>query len=518
MQDAESPTPQKPQSRKGLLIVVAVVALVYALSAGKALLSPSPHFHFVDLANSFLHGRLDSDTPRRYAKQKPLPADPPHLQEAIDRALLDKNGGTIGWNDWASYREITLKGGDHLKGVWPWKDVPGPRQHEFYTLDGRLMLVDPERDIKQGCEKDAPFRKCDKTIYQVSFPPFPAIVMLPLVVLQGYNANDVLMTLLFAVASALLFFIWLRRLRREQLIAHNLPDQLWLVALLAFGTVAWYCSVRGEVWFTALVMGMTLHFAYLLAAQDARRPLLAGLLLGLAIATRTPMLFAFVFFPLQACFPQGKFFGGAFKSNFLPTLKQLVLFGLPLAVIGAALAWFNYARWQNPTEFGHFYLLEGTRGPTRENGLFSWVFLNHNLGTAILNMPRFIADAPFVQITRHGLGILACTPALFALFARPPLAVPADHPPALLDRKRALIQHLTFAVVAVAGPALFYQNDGWQQFGYRFAMDFLPPLMGIFALALPQLSRKTKALIVLSIVVQLFGTITFGRMEQFYYD
>ena len=177
------------------------------------------------------------------------------------------------------------------------------------------------------------------------------------------------------------------------------------------------------------------------------------------------------------------------------------------------MAWFNWARWENPTEFGHLYLLEGTRGPTREHGLFSFAFLNHNLGTALLNMPQFMLDLPVVLITRHGLGLLTSSPAFLAL-----LGQRAPEPNAMTPRTTALSRHLLWTVAAVAIPGLFYQNDGWQQFSYRFAMDFLPPLLGFMALRLPTLNRKVKALIVLSVAIQLFGAITFGRAEQFYYD
>ncbi len=507
-------------ARLRALAVAIVVALGYAATSGPLLLQPSPHFHFVDMAQSFLHGRLDTDTPRRSLGMAPKPGDPPGLQEAVDRHLRGANGQSNGWNDWASYRVLTLKGGETVKGVFPWKDTPGARQHEFYTLDGRLMIIDPDKDLRRGCDPKRPGAACDDVVYQVSFPPFPAVVMLPLTAVRGYKVNDVLVTLAFAVLSAVLLLYWLERLANAGLLGLNSRERLWIVALFAFGTVAFYCSVRGEVWFTALVMGMTLHIAYLTAAQGARRPLLAGLLLGLGVATRTPLLFAGIFLPLEALFPEGRWLGGRGKAELGPALRKLVLFGLPLLVIGAVLAWFNWKRWQNPLEFGHFYLLEGTRAPTRENGLFSFVFLNHNLGTAILNMPRLLLESPFVLISRHGLGILACTPAFFALLRRPPSA-PEGAQPTDANReaaRRGLMRNLTLTVAAVALPGLFYQNDGWQQFGYRFAMDFLPALMGLYALRLPRLTRGLKALIVLSIVVQLFGALTFGRLEQFYYD
>ena len=85
-------------------------------------------------------------------------------------------------------------------------------------------------------------------------------------------------------------------------------------------------------------------------------------------------------------------------------------------------------------------------------------------------------------------------------------------------RQAALFRHLLWTALAVAVPGFLYQNDGWQQFGYRFALDFLPPLLAAFAIATPRLTLKHKILIALGIAVNLFGAISFGRMEQFYYD
>lgn len=509
-QDAHSKLPW----RRVALVALAVGG-VYALSSWNMLLQPTAHFHFVDLANSFLHGRLDTDTPRRYAGRTAQPDDPPGLQDAVNRAL--KGGG--GWNDWASYRVLTLAGGQEVRGVFPYKDTDGPRKHEFWSVDGSLMIIDPTRDLARGCEPDRPQARCDRVVYQIGFPPFPALVMAPAVAVVGYHFNDVIFTLLFGVLSAVLLLVWFTRLRRLGLTRHTPAEQLWLVAMFAFGTVAWYCAIRGEVWFTALTMGVTLHLAFLLAAQGARHPLLAGLLLGLGVATRTPLLFAAVFFPLEALFPEGRWLGGEGAAGLKRAAGRIALFCLPMAAIGLTLAWYNWARWQNPLEFGHFYLLEGTRAPTRDHGLFNFTFLNRNLSAALTNLPRLTDHAPFVQITRHGLGILACTPALFVLFGcREPQVLAPQDDDALERRRAGLVRNLALAVFAVAAPALLYQNDGWQQFGYRFALDFWPALMGVFALRVGPLSRRVKVLILIGIAVQLFGALTFGRFEQFYYD
>lgn len=106
-------------------------------------------------------------------------------------------------------------------------------------------------------------------------------------------------------------------------------------------------------------------------------------------------------------------------------------------------------------------------------------------------------------VSNHGLGMLVTTPILFFLMR------PAATPPI----RRAL----WLAVLAAAVPGFFYQNTGWVQFGYRFALDYLPYLFALLAVEGKPLGRTAKVLIAVGIIVNLFGAITFGRMAMFYY-
>ena len=61
-----------------------------------------------------------------------------------------------------------------------------------------------------------------------------------------------------------------------------------------------FTAEQGTVWFAAHVVAVALAAGYLLFALEAERPLLAGLMLGLGYLTRTPLLFAFPLFLLEA--------------------------------------------------------------------------------------------------------------------------------------------------------------------------------------------------------------------------
>jgi hypothetical protein len=68
-------------------------------------------------------------------------------------------------------------------------------------------------------------------------------------------------------------------------------------------------------------------------------------------------------------------------------------------------------------------------------------------------------------------------------------------------------------LTAVLGllPPLFYQNSGYVQFGYRFALDITPYLVMLLACGQMPMTRRTKGLILLGVVVCLIGAIVFKR-------
>jgi len=181
-----------------------------------------------------------------------------------------------------------------------------------------------------------------------------------------------------------------------------------------------------------------------------------------------------------------------------------IKFAVPLMAVLIALAWYNQARFGDGGEFGHAYLQGSAYDRVRDHGMFSFTYLNRNLLSALVAMPRFTTDAPFVMVSNHGLGLIFTTPLFLYLLW------PRDKP--------GLRLALWAAIAAAAIPGLFYQNTGWIQFGFRFAMDYMPYMFALLAIGGRPLGRTATALIVWGIIVNLFGAITFGRMGMFYYD
>ena len=106
--------------------------------------------------------------------------------------------------------------------------------------------------------------------------------------------------------------------------------------------------VQGKVWYTAQVVGVVLALVYAWASIEAKRPLVAGLALGAAALTRTPMAFMLPLF--------------VFELWRMPARRArrrvalLVSFAIPIVGFAIAGMIYNAVRFHSPTEFGHTYL------------------------------------------------------------------------------------------------------------------------------------------------------------------
>lgn len=346
----------------------------------------------------------------------------------------------------------------------------------------------------------------------VVFPPFPALLLVPVVALAGTAADvrDGQFFLWLAGLGPAVLFLALEKLRRSGRSERSERDNLLLTLLFAFGTVYFFCAEQGTVWYAAHVVGVILAALYLLFALDAERPLLAGLMLGLGFATRTPLLFAAPLFVLEAARVSAD--PGAPCPLVQPRawlatlswprfLKTVLWFSLPIAIVIGLTLWHNQARFGDPFEVGYRYLTVVWQKRIEKWGLFDYHYLGRNLAVILASLPWLPAEssasaAPF-QINAHGLALWFTTPAYLWLIW--PARKPAPH------------WALWITVLLVALPSLFYQNTGWIQFGYRFSNDYAVFLFALLALSGRRFGTLFGAAVVLSIVVNAFGAYTFGR-------
>jgi len=136
----------------------------------------------------------------------------------------------------------------------------------------------------------------------ITFPPFPAVLMVPLVAASGSaeNFRDGQFVIWLAGLAPALMFLVLEKLRRTGRSNRSETESVLLAALMAIGTVYFFTAVEGTVWFAALVINVALMALYALFALDAESPALAGVMLGLIFATRVTPILAAPLFALEA--------------------------------------------------------------------------------------------------------------------------------------------------------------------------------------------------------------------------
>lgn len=456
------------------LALFAIGFAVFAALAGNRLERQSDDPHFVYLADAWLHGQLAIDPP-------PEKGD-----------------------DWAKVVRVRLESGDEVRGRWL-------KNRGFLLSDPWLeaRIKDPASAASGGIVSRRFFRTTDgrdlpasaiaetlSTTHYVSFPPLPAVTMLPQAAIHGRIANDVFTTVLVAALILPLAFAALRRLADAGLSERSVVDDLWLVACLCFGTVLFYASVQGRVWFTAHVVGVALALGYVWASIEARHPILAGLCLGLATLTRAPMAFMFPLFAFEAWRASGG------RAELRAVLRRWAAFAAPVIAIACVAFVYNASRFGSPLEFGHSYLDVRQQTMIEEYGLFDYHYLSRNLAVALALLPDLQASFPYVRVSQHGMALWLTTP-VFLLLLWPRVRGPLHRP-------------LWISIAAIAIPILCYQNSGRVQFGYRFSLDYTVLLLCLLAVGGRPMTWRVKALIGVGIAVNLFGAITFHRFPQFY--
>ncbi len=351
-------------------------------------------------------------------------------------------------------------------------------------LQGKLYLENP------------PYTH-DLTMYNgnwyVPMPPLPAVLMMPLAYLIG--AEDIstsYFSMVFSAANGVLVFLILRNINDRNWIQISQSGILLLVALFLFGTPHLWVGISGRGWYVSQILTLMFLALAIYSALRSWSPWLVGIFIAIAMTARPnslmtwPFVFAISMHILKE--NQGKIhLEQAFHWS-LKTIPPIII-----AIIG--LLTYNYLRFENILDFGYTTVNAGSDivYNVQTWGMFSPHFIPKNLMVMFFKMPWINLNSHWpIEPSATGMSVFLTTPALIYLFRRYP-------------RQWWVIgawAAVFFNIILLS----LYSNTGAHQFGYRYILDMLVPLIVLLAVGMNnKIPWHFIVLVLVSVVINMYG-------------
>jgi hypothetical protein len=304
--------------------------------------------------------------------------------------------------------------------------------------------------------------------YYMYWPPFPAVVLMPLVKLFGAGLTDITYTAVLGAVTVGLAAKLLAVLNETGVAPLSVERRALLVITVAFGSVVLILSPVGKAWFTAQLIGWGCVLLATLAALTVSGRwgyFLTGLALGCALTTRNALLFNGIWL---AYFMLRRDWGDPARER-----AARVAWGLaPVVVAIGLLAWYNLARFGSATETGLQWhnVAPFFKDDFDRYGVFNLHYLPTNLKQQFWTYPVFtrLKDQEWL-----GGGFFWMSPTLLAA----PWAI------ARQPRDR-LVWMLVLSAVIVYIPIGLLMGTGWVTYGPRYLLDLLVPILVLAAIGL----------------------------------
>jgi hypothetical protein len=315
----------------------------------------------------------------------------------------------------------------------------------------------------------------DLTLYQgkwyVPMPPLPALLMTPLALLiGGENINTSDLSIFFSAVNAVFVFLILEQLARLKWIKLSRANLLLLVVLFALGNPHLWVGIRGRAWFVSQIVTVTFLALAVFAALRSWSPWLVGICLGAAIATRPNGIMAWPFICAIAMQILKEEYGSvSWKQIMEWSIKTII----PMGVAVAGLLIYNYARFENFLDFG-YTSINGDPvivANAQRYGLFSPHYILTNIKAMFFYLPAIQPGNQWpILPSTAGMNLFLVTPPLIYLFHRYELKW------WILGAWASVFFNFVLLIL--------YHNTGAHQFGYRYILDALIPLIAMLAVAL----------------------------------
>jgi hypothetical protein len=359
----------------------------------------------------------------------------------------------------------------------------------YAFLHGKLYLIDPP---VTGA----------LTFYNghwfVPVPPFPAILMLPFVAtlsVKGFNTTT--FSLALAATSAVIMYLILYQLIHSGWVRLSHSGAIWLTALFSFGTMYWFLSIDSRLWYFSQVATVLFVGLAFLSALKKWSPWVTGIFLAAAVMCRPNVS---VLWPALAGITIQLYLDAQEKINWKNILKWSVGSAIPVVIGAGLLLAYNYFRYGNIFDFeygninGAVWILQNVR----QYGVFNPHFIPDNLYWMFVAPPPLTAACGYFLTRNWGMSMLVTTPAIIYVFRRFKISW----------WTLGCWLSILLSVIMLS----MYSNNGSQQYGYRYMLDFTIPIIMLIAYnAGERISTFLKTLIIASIFINYYGTLSWFR-------
>ncbi len=322
--------------------------------------------------------------------------------------------------------------------------------------------------------------------------PLPAVILIPFVWLGNILGFYFFQGYLNSLLTLFLFYLILKISRK---INYSYIDSAYWAIAFVFGSMFLGVVVINNSCYFAHTVATSLMFLAILEYFGRKRFWLIGFLFGLILLTRLTAFIGILFFVFDILFLEKNNWKIKFKNIFKLSIVPIICFCL--------LFIYNYARFNNIFDQGYKnQILPPAFMDDKNNyGLFNLKYLPRGIYYSLINMPSPVYSSethlltiPFIKPDVWGLSIFITSPYLLYLFFMK------------IKNKKATMLLIVSAITCLAILSSFF--IGYAQFGFRYALDFMPLLFLAFILIYKDQKDKIgstlKTIIILSTLFNLY--------------
>ncbi len=324
--------------------------------------------------------------------------------------------------------------------------------------------------------------------YYVYFGPLASIMLIPLVLLFGEQTPQVVIGVFSMIMSFAAVYLLALKFKFSQI------DSLWISVFFVFSTVMFSSSVINVTAYQVEALGVPFVLLALCAYFYKRNAFFIGLFIAVALLTRITLVGVVAFF-----------FFEIFYKRF--SVRQFVILLIPVILALGLLGAYNERRFRSVFESGYYYNITKASDNLTLNyayGEVSPIHISANLYSFLVMAPQpvlkehgkeFTLKFPYLKANPWGIAIWFTSP-LFLLFI-------------FNFKKNKYFVSAGFTAFILSLPVFLWYSIGYAQFGYRYALDFLPFLLLIVIPCLqPKLSKLAISLIVVGVLFNLIYSIS----------